>query len=128
MKSDLGKAGILPDGELVLAEAVAGDELPVLRVPHDGGDLATRVHTLQLVHAARVPHPEHTNTHMVTRCDGNGNFPLMDRIRFHFDQGIQIQEEIGLPPSLTADYLMVLSTVSLSLTTNPLICPQYSCH
>ncbi len=64
MKRHLGEAGILPDGELILAEAVAGDELPVLRVPHDGGDLATRVHTLQLVHAARVPHPVHT--HMVT--------------------------------------------------------------
>jgi hypothetical protein len=62
VKSHLGEAGILPDGELVLAEAVAGDELPVLRVPHDGGDLATRVHTLQLVHAARVPHPVHRNT------------------------------------------------------------------
>jgi hypothetical protein len=61
VKSHLGEAGILPDGELVLAEAVAGDELPVLRVPHDGGDLATRVHTLQLVHAARVPHPVHTH-------------------------------------------------------------------
>ncbi len=63
VKSHLSEAGILPDGELVLAEAVAGDELPVLRVPHDGGDLATRVHTLQLVHAARVPHPAHTQTH-----------------------------------------------------------------
>jgi hypothetical protein len=62
VKSDLGEAGILPDGELVLAEAVAGDELPVLCVPHDGGDLATRVHTLQLVHAARVPHPVHKHT------------------------------------------------------------------
>jgi hypothetical protein len=54
----LGKTGIFPDSELVLTESMPCDELLVFCVPHDGGHLAARVNTLQLVHASRVPHPD----------------------------------------------------------------------
>ena len=59
-------AGILPDGQLVVAEAVAGDELAVLGAPGDAGHLAAGVAAEHLRHGRRVPQP-HGPVHRAAR-------------------------------------------------------------
>ena len=68
------RLGIFPDGQLVVTEAVAGNQLPVGRVPHDAGDLTAGVGAEDLVHGVGLPHPD-SSVHRASSCSEEAGLP-----------------------------------------------------